>query len=200
MSDAKPKNAAQAELAEIRAAKDALDAREQAIYAASLAAPAAEKVCDDFFAKMHTEHEEWGGKFTWPVEVHGITYSGEAIAPPHVKPSHHRPACGTWVAVRPCDDASKGKTFLGVYLGEFALSQGCSFSRATGILGVYMGMHNPAIYVPELRRIVFGCGSWWGVIEGPEGLRQISDADIGDVWYVRALKDLSTPPKEGETT
>ena len=81
MSETKPRNAAQTELAEIRAAMEALEAREQAIYEASLAAPVAEKVCDDFFAKMFAKHEEWGGKFTWPVEVHGITYSGEAIAP-----------------------------------------------------------------------------------------------------------------------
>lgn len=185
----------QAELKTIDDTIESLEARRRAIYAASLAAPAEEKVCDDRLAEMLAE-EPWGGRFEWPIEVHGLAYSGETIAPALTQPSRRRPACGTWVAVRPCDDASKGKTFLGVYLGELALSQGCSFQRATGILSVYMGMHNPAIYVPELKRIVFGCGSWWGVIEGPEGLKKISDQDIENVWYVRALKELGGAPPQ----
>lgn len=98
---------------------------------------------------------------------------------------------GTMVAVRPCDKECNGKTYLGMYL--------CS--APTGVIGEQVGGKrivlkmvdhtNPAIYIPELDRIVWGYGSWWGKIESEEKLRQITDADIQNVWYVRALKQLS---------
>lgn len=97
---------------------------------------------------------------------------------------------GTMVAVRPCGEEYKGKTFLGMYL--------CS--APTGVVGVQQGdkivltmidYTNPAIYVPELDRIVWGYESWWGKIESEEKLREITDADIQNVWYVRALKQLT---------
>ncbi len=94
----------------------------------------------------------------------------------------------TWVAVRPCDAACGGKTYLGWLLGDIALSVSVSFNRGT--LTVGKSMYNPAIFVPDLGRVVFGRGSWWGAIKSPDDLRRISDADIGSVWYVRMMKDL----------
>lgn len=97
---------------------------------------------------------------------------------------------GTMVAVRPCDEKYGNKTYLGMYL--------CS--APTGVVGDQVGdkivlkmagYTNPAIYVPELDEIIWGYGSWWGKIESEENLRQITDADIENVWYVRALKQLA---------
>ena len=49
---------------------------------------------------------------------------------------------------------------------------------------------NPAIYVPELGKIIFGMESWWGIIESPEELKDISDDDISNTWYVKLLQEM----------
>lgn len=99
--------------------------------------------------------------------------------------------CGDWVAVRPCDKELGDRTFLGVLIGQISLRRGCQHDPESGDLSVVNMMGNPAIYVPDLKRVVFGYESWWGKIKDPEGLKQITDADINDVWYVQALKALS---------
>ncbi len=101
---------------------------------------------------------------------------------------------GDFVSVRPCDEKYNGKTFLGVYLGEAALSQSIKIEDEK--LKTNLSHYNPAIFVPDLNEIIYGCGSWWGKIESAEDLKQISDTDIDNVWYVKALKSLS--PKEPE--
>jgi hypothetical protein len=52
---------------------------------------------------------------------------------------------------------------------------------------------NPAIFVFELNKIVFGAESWWGVIENEDELKKIkiTQDDIDNVWYVKALKAIS---------
>lgn len=97
---------------------------------------------------------------------------------------------GDFVAVRPCSKEYSNKTFLGVYLGEAALSQGIKLED--GKLKTNLSHYNPAIFVPDLNEIIYGCGSWWGKIESAEDLKQISDTDINNVWYVKALKNLNT--------
>ena len=100
---------------------------------------------------------------------------------------------GTFVAVRPVQD---DKTYLGIYLGAFATSITGGFT-ADGTLVLRFGLGNPAIWVPSLNRIVRGYESWWGDIESPDDLRQITNADIDNVWYVQALRQLeaaSTQP------
>jgi hypothetical protein len=52
-------------------------------------------------------------------------------------------------------------------------------------------MMNPAMFVPELNRIVFGCESWWKVLNNKEDFSDITDADIENVWYVKALRVVS---------
>jgi hypothetical protein len=101
---------------------------------------------------------------------------------------------GTMVAVRPCDKKYAGKTFLGMYLCD----------APTGFIGRTDGEKiilemtdytNPAIFIPETNEIVWGYGSWWGKIESEEKLRDITDASIQDIWYVRALKQLDSLQK-----
>ena len=60
-------------------------------------------------------------------------------------------------------------------------------------------MHNPAIYVPELGKVIYGMESWWHAIKDEKELKDITDNDIDNVWYVKALKEVnnaSTDRKE----
>lgn len=94
---------------------------------------------------------------------------------------------GAWVSVRPVGDE---KTYLGVYLGDLIIETNYYYQLKQKSLKL-MPHTNPAIWVPDLNKVVWGCGSWWGIISTPEQLRTITDADIQDIWYVKALKDLS---------
>lgn len=165
------------ELEAIEGQLTALYVRRKEIYQQSIAAPESEKVCPDWIA------ESGDTGFAYPIEVAGIA-NGETDA------VHYRRDVGAFVAVRPVGKEYGGKTFLGIYVGDVASDVDCRFHRTTGILSIALGMHNPAIYVPDLKRIVFGYESWWAKLESPEDLRQISDKDIENVWYVKALRDL----------
>ena len=103
-------------------------------------------------------------------------------------------SCGDLVSVRPCDDEYEGKTFLGIFIGEIALGTmgtikeneiTCSFCHT-----------NPAIFVPAIKKVIFGCGSWWGKINSEEDFKQITDDTIDNTWYVQMLKGLDN----GRTT
>lgn len=83
---------------------------------------------------------------------------------------------GCLVAVRPCDEEYGEKTYLGIYLGELPIQ----------ILSSY----NPGIFVPELRKIVYGCGSWWREIKSVDELKAITDEDIENTWYVQLLQNM----------
>jgi hypothetical protein len=61
-------------------------------------------------------------------------------------------------------------------------------------------MHNPAIFVPTLGKLLYGCELWWSKISSPDDLRTISDADIDNVWYVQALKSLQAATSDGRET
>lgn len=93
---------------------------------------------------------------------------------------------GALVQIRPCGKEYEGKTFLGFYLGEFAL--GSSITIEDDTIQLNWGHHNPAIFVPEIGKIIYGCESWWQEIESEEQLKQITDKDIENVWYVQLLK------------
>ena len=59
----------------------------------------------------------------------------------------------------------------------------------TGIL-TNSTMQNPGIFVPELRKIVYGCGSWWREIKSVDELEAITNEDIENTWYVQLLQDV----------
>jgi hypothetical protein len=118
----------------------------------------------------------------WPQQIEGLSYlpglPGLSGAP-----------VGSWVSVRPCGEEYGGKTYLGIYLGDLAVNP-VIFLKEDQTLEVMMHQ-NPAMYVPDLKEVIWGMGSWWGRIDSPEGLRKITDADIENIWYVKALKELS---------
>lgn len=109
------------------------------------------------------------------------------------RPKSYHTACGNWVSVRVAGDETK-KTRLGVYIGDIALGVAArvvDHDDGSKILDFGASGHNPAMYVPSLKRVVFGAESWWGRIESPDKLREITDEVIDGVWYVQALKALS---------
>ena len=98
---------------------------------------------------------------------------------------------GTWVKIRPCDPECKDKTYLGIYIGAIPLSLCIKMGKAVGggAMTISPSFHNPAIWVPDLKRVVMGCESWWGEIKSPDDIKEITDSDIDNCWYVKALKE-----------
>lgn len=92
---------------------------------------------------------------------------------------------GELVKIRPCDD--KNKTYLGVSLGDLPISNSISLNQKDSVLKI-INLTNPAFYVFELKKIIFGCESWWGKIKSIDELKDITDGEIANVWYVKLLK------------
>lgn len=131
------------------------------------------------------------GKIEYPIEVNSIEFDQASTVQ-----NGWRCKCGDFVSIRPCADAYKDKTYLGVYIGDIARGQAVSHNKETGNLKVMHTMHNPAIFVPDLGKVIYGMESWWGIIKDEQSLRQITDNDIDNVWYVRALKQLTEAEQE----
>jgi hypothetical protein len=97
---------------------------------------------------------------------------------------------GDMVAIRPCNKIYAEKTFLGILLGEIPLSCICTFNQKNGTLSISRGMYNPAIFIPELNKTILGAESFWGKIENEKQLQNITNEDIENVWYIKALKQI----------
>ena len=140
----------------------------------------------DSLSQSIKEHEE---RFTfefdmkYPIEVSGIKKHRFRNMSFGVKK-------GDFVAIRPCRDECQGKTYLGLYLGDLPLEYFCNLEKPTGVRHV-MPSGNPAIFVFDLNDIVWGCESWWGVVKDENHLREISDDDIQNIRYVKALKRIA---------
>lgn len=97
---------------------------------------------------------------------------------------------GRFAAISPCNEKYKGKTFLGLYLGELPIDNIISHNSDSKELKISF-LNNPAIFVFDLGKIIYGIESWWKIIETEEDLKEITEADISNVWYVKALESLS---------
>ena len=96
---------------------------------------------------------------------------------------------GCLVSIRPVQDEYKGKTFLGFLIGDVA--RGSSLSISDDKIQCEWSGYNPAIYVPELEKIIYGYESWWGEIKSEDDFKKISDDDIQNTWYVKLWRDLN---------
>jgi hypothetical protein len=105
---------------------------------------------------------------------------------------YHTRGMGDLVKVRYCKD---NKTYLGIHLGDGITGNRISHSNQTDVLEISPDT-NPAIFVPALKKIVYGYESWWGKIESEEDFKDISDQDIDNVWYVQLLKGMSESKSE----
>lgn len=113
----------------------------------------------------------------------------KALSLPKLEKGYRNP--GSFVAVRP---ANHDRTYLGLYLGDMPIGIGAHKRLEEGKLVLSrVSPTNPCIYVFDLHQLVYGIESWWGEIETEKHLRQITDHDIDNVWYVRALKQMAGP-------
>lgn len=130
-----------------------------------------------------------------------FTYSGIVVDDQGVvkeKVLGSKVKCGDFVKVRPCGNDYDGKTFLGIMIGELPLTISANRDERNGKIVIRRSFYNPAILVPEIGKVVYGCGSWWGKIDSHEELEAITDADIDDVWYVKLSKALAKSKKAEE--
>jgi hypothetical protein len=98
---------------------------------------------------------------------------------------------GKLAKVRPCGEEYGGKTYLGIFLGDIPHSPHISHNPDTGVLTI-RPYCNPAIFVPELKKIIFGLESWWSIVETEKDLdKEITDELINNQWYVQMAKLLS---------
>lgn len=97
--------------------------------------------------------------------------------------------CGELCEISPCGKEYEGKSYIGIYLGDLPIAIMSSHNPKTGILE-NRTMNNPAIFVPELKKIIYGCESWWREIKSIEDFKGISKEDIENTWYVKLLKGM----------
>ena len=94
--------------------------------------------------------------------------------------------CGTPVIIRLAKD---DRTYFGILLGSIAEHPTASIDG--NVVTVSSGLQNPAIFIPELKKICFGYESWWREIESPDELKDvISDEDIDNCFYMKLLRNL----------
>jgi hypothetical protein len=145
-------------------------------------------VISDLSTFMQDFHENVriGEDIPYPIQVSKVS--------PKSKVTMELIPVGSWVAIRPVSDNVEKKTYLGVYLGSLPVKDAVtSYHMKTQELS-FMVRDNPAIFVPDLNRVVYGYESWWGRLKEPGDLKQITDQDIQNVWYVKALQALT--PRE----
>lgn len=138
------------------------------------------------------------GMIEYPIIVSEITLTeGSKLG---LRDTGHGCKVGSLVMVKPCIEGVEEKTYLGIYIGEGSIGSYMSYDKDNKDLKI-SSMYNPAMFVPELKKVIYGCESWWKEIENEEELKQITDEDINNVWYVKALKEthkkekVEPPPK-----
>lgn len=128
--------------------------------------------CDHFFSRF----------IGYPLIIQGIENSPIAI-------KGRSASCGELCEVTLAEKETGEKSFLGIYLGDLPTQILTSFNPEIGILK-NSAMTNPAIYVFELNRIVYGYESWWRTIKSVDDFKGITDKNIENTWYVRLLRDM----------
>lgn len=141
-------------------------------------------------AEASEQMKKWkvGDEITYPLTIEGLEF-GKAPNLDRLKP-------GTPVAIRPCSEA---KTFFGIYVGSFSvMAPSFGFNIETKKIRVMEGATNPAIFVPDLGKIVWGYASWWGEIRDEAHMKEITDDTIQNLWYVKAMKAMAEKQSKPE--
>ena len=129
-------------------------------------------ICDDYDSMF----------IEYPIQVSKINQDKKTS-------SYKDEEIGKFVRIAPCGKEYEGKTYLGLYLGDLPIGYNISHNSKTEDLSVSF-MTNPAIFVFDLNKIIYGMESWWSIIEKEEDLEEITDADIKNTWYVKAINSL----------
>ena len=145
-----------------------------------------------------TAHYQHAEDIKYPIEVTKVNAFGKMGFSDGIT---SRIDHGSLVAVRPVNSE---KTYLGVYLGNIPVGLDQAYDPKKKELNLYVHT-NPAICIPDLGcRVVMGSGSWWRELKSEDQLKNITDADIQNVWYVKALTQIkdfqSGPVKQTEDT
>lgn len=123
----------------------------------------------------------------YPITVDAVAFKSQEV----LRPGGYGADTGDYVSVRPCAEEYENKTYLGIMIGDIALSQMVSYNEETKTLSITRAMYNPAIFVPDLKKVIFGAESYWHFIEDENSLREVTNNDIENVWYVQALKAMT---------
>lgn len=152
--------------------------------------------CKKLFSRLSDDEQIAAmGKFRricGQLKLYCQIFKSKTFEHPQGKPIKETPSTGKLVKVRPCSKDLQGKTYLGILIGDAALSSSVSMKEDSVICR--WSFFNPAILVPDLGEIIYGCESWWEEL-GDEELSDITDQDIENVWYVKMLK--ASKPKTG---
>lgn len=96
---------------------------------------------------------------------------------------------GSLCAIKPCAKEYEDKTYIGIYLGDLPIGISSSFDKKNKILS-NKTINNPAIFIPDIKKIIYGCESWWREIKSINDFKEITNEDINNTWYVQMLKNL----------
>lgn len=146
------------------------------------------KMIESFDAFMKREEEM--RRFTYPIEVFGVDWRADLGVKSKSIFALGEAQPGSFVAVRSCKEGHGDKTRLGLLVGYVPIHTDLAYDKKTKRLRIDVGGDNPAIFVFELGEVVLGVESFWGPIKDEKHLRQITDNDIENIWYVKALKAM----------
>lgn len=144
----------------------------------------------------HKEHEDWVKTneecetceffkhkyIQYPLTIDGITVKKIE--------NHALRQVGAPVRIRPCGEEYGKKTYLGIYIGDLPIQSTVQHDEKQNKL-IIGTMDNPAIYVFELKKVIYGYESYWQPIKDLENLKDITDETIENQWYVKALKEIA---------
>jgi len=114
---------------------------------------------------------------------------------PEGKPIRTNSDSGKFVEVSPCGKQYGGKTYLGIMIGDAALSSSVAMREDSIVCS--WSFYNPAILVPSINEVIYGCESWWRPI-GNEQLKKITESDINAQAYVKIFQKLAKDESNNE--
>ena len=123
-------------------------------------------------------------------------FKAKTFKHPEGKPIKTSDETGRLVRVAPCAKEYNGKTYLGIMIGDAALSSSVSISEDSIVCD--WSHYNPAILVPSINKVIYGIESWWSFIEDDEDLIDITDDEINNIWYIRLAKSIAKKDQVGE--
>lgn len=135
--------------------------------------------------KKHKEEHVSESDIKFPLEISGVKFYDRRGN----KSPMSQAKIGDLVSVRPCDEKYNNKTYLGIYLGDLPIDYTYELHIESKVLNIH-AIGNPAMYVFELKEIIYGCGSYWGKIKSIDDFKKITNEDIENVWYVKLLKKM----------
>lgn len=135
-------------------------------------------ICPDFVSRY----------IEYPIVVNSISVGSTAGL--HPTDAGHM----QFVRVRPCGEEYGGRTYLGIFLGDMVDFANVYRRGETKVLEV-LQCTNPAMYVPELGKIIWGRESFWSRIASEADFKDITDEEQQNVFYMRWLRELAAGEK-----